>query len=1002
MKKTLTILALIVLVVSLCLSFTGCKHKHDFVEGKCECGESDPNYNPPHQHSFVGGKCACGEIDPDHECIFFEGKCIICLKDDPNPNYTITGSYGVITEVVGNCEVVVDTVDVKSEEYENISLVLEENNVNILDKAWVVYNVTVQPENAEGDEKITTGKVSVPAPVPGVEEYVVYEVQETKVEEVESEYVEDYVVVDNWNYNYNYLVTTEQSFNVVEYYEKTDTQIPEHINVGEDKAEDAYQKGQTRTLEVYVCINGLKLADADNYSVMVDGHIWSDYNTLGKEVQYQQMVHLEARPNFADANRTVHFIGWYVGGFNEEGKIVLEDVPYYTDLDFEFEMPAKDLKLFAVYAIISNLRVTGNMSRVSVDGIDFYDYVTAKVNPLQKYVTLSAQPLENYYFSHWAYEDDPYNPDCFISNEPTFAYEIPAGELRDIVAVCEPYSKYTYTAYSVCSDPSSEYDYAEYGFIVNGEEYNDDFYADTFWEYETFSITAVPVKGCKFVGWAVVALGDDKTYDSCKDRITSTDFTYVINQENCAEFRDNELVAVYEALPQYEFEASCYFIDDNYGSFASINIDGEPRGDNFYSTRLAEGEQVTIKAVPEMNCRFEGWYYYTVDEENYTPIFGDLASADPEFTFTMGTEDTRVIAKLRCYPTYSIGAYAGAGGDIYINGENHYGSIRHAYEEGEKLTLKVEVKEGFEFVGWYAIGAPTEQLVTTELEFEYTVGTSDADFEARLVPIIYYDVKLEIKSPALTVDIDDNKDLPYIPETEAYRVYVTSRREGDSVTIRANDVEGTGLEFSHWSINGERISDREYTFTVGTEEVVIYAYAREKISGIELRFASNDSEITPIYSTDYETGERYLSGITVKFGAVFENYINTGKLLNCIRVGIIREGYDHVTDYYSVPMRDLDVDFGESIEEHDDVMICFMKVGIFTVTVTDKANPELSVSFNVVVEGYDETGTYVWVSSTDRVYHLDPNCSNMKTVTIMTKDDAEEAGYELCSLCYGN
>ena len=978
MKKALTFLALTVLVISLCLGFTGCKHTH----------------------SFEGGKCECGEIDPNHECIFFEGKCIICDKDDPNRTTIITGSYGVTAEVVGNCEVVVDTVDVKSEEYEDISLVLEEGNVNILDKAWVVYNVTVQPENEEGGEKATTGKVSVPAPVPGVEEYVVYEVQQEKVEEVEHELVNDYIVVNTWNYNYNYLVTTEESFNVVEYYEKTDTQIPEHINVGEDKAEDAYQKGQTRTLEVYACINGLKLADADNYSVMVDGHIWSDYNTLGKEIQYQQIVHLDASPNFVDANRTVHFIGWYVGDFNEEGKIVLEDVPYYTDLHFEFEMPAKDLKLFAVYAIISSLRVTGNMSRVSVNGDEFYDYVSAKVNPLQKQITLSVQPFENYYFSHWAYEADPYNPECFISDEPTFVYEIPEGQLRSIVAVCEPYSEYEYNVYSVCSDPIGD-SYGEYKFIVNGEDYNDDYYSDTFWEYETFRITAVPVRGCKFVGWAVISLRENQTYDSCKDKISSTNPTYVINQENCAEFKDNKLVAVYEMLPQYEFEAKCYFIDDNYGSFASITIDGEPRGDNFYLTYLAEGEQVTIKAVPEMNCRFEGWYYYTVDD-NQTPIFGDLASADPEFTFTMGTEDTRVIAKLRCYPTYSISAYAGAGGDIYINGENHYGSVRHAYEEGEKLTLKVEVKEGFEFEGWYAIGAPTEQLITTDLQFEYTVGSSDADFEARLVPIIYYNVKLEIKSPALTVDIDDSKDLPYIPETEAYRAYVTPHREGDSVTIRANDVEGTGLEFSHWSINGERISDREYTFTVGTEEVVIYAYARDKISGIELVFASSDSEITPIYSTDYETGERYLSGITVKLGAFFENYINTNKLLNCIRVGIIREGYDYVSNYYSVPMRDLDVDFDEGIYVYDDGMICFKNVGIFTVTVTDKSNPELSVSFNVVVEGYDETGTYVWVSGTDRVYHLDPNCDGMNTATIMTKEDAEEAGYEPCGPCHGN
>ena len=50
-------------------------HTHDFVEGKCECGESDPNYVPPHVHAydaavtaptcteegFTTYTCACGD-----------------------------------------------------------------------------------------------------------------------------------------------------------------------------------------------------------------------------------------------------------------------------------------------------------------------------------------------------------------------------------------------------------------------------------------------------------------------------------------------------------------------------------------------------------------------------------------------------------------------------------------------------------------------------------------------------------------------------------------------------------------------------------------------------------------------------------------------------------------------------------------------------------------------------------------------------------------------------
>ena len=44
-------------------------HQHAFVEGKCECGEIDPEYVAPHVHEFVNGKCECGEVDPSFSCI---------------------------------------------------------------------------------------------------------------------------------------------------------------------------------------------------------------------------------------------------------------------------------------------------------------------------------------------------------------------------------------------------------------------------------------------------------------------------------------------------------------------------------------------------------------------------------------------------------------------------------------------------------------------------------------------------------------------------------------------------------------------------------------------------------------------------------------------------------------------------------------------------------------------------------------------------------------------
>ena len=54
------------------LTLVGCNnttppHEHEFVNGECSCGESDPNFVPPHEHNFVNGTCSCGEKDPNYQ-----------------------------------------------------------------------------------------------------------------------------------------------------------------------------------------------------------------------------------------------------------------------------------------------------------------------------------------------------------------------------------------------------------------------------------------------------------------------------------------------------------------------------------------------------------------------------------------------------------------------------------------------------------------------------------------------------------------------------------------------------------------------------------------------------------------------------------------------------------------------------------------------------------------------------------------------------------------------
>ncbi|MBE6131584.1 MAG: hypothetical protein E7183_07660 [Erysipelotrichaceae bacterium] len=82
------------LIFTICLGVilsSGCNnkcsnnHEHFYIEGKCECGETDPNY-VPHIHNYIEGKCECGETDPNyipHIHNYIEGKCE-CGETDPN------------------------------------------------------------------------------------------------------------------------------------------------------------------------------------------------------------------------------------------------------------------------------------------------------------------------------------------------------------------------------------------------------------------------------------------------------------------------------------------------------------------------------------------------------------------------------------------------------------------------------------------------------------------------------------------------------------------------------------------------------------------------------------------------------------------------------------------------------------------------------------------------------------------------------------------------------
>ncbi len=646
MKKLLSCILAASMIMVLCLVFASCgtpshshlyvegkcecgetdpnyvpPHQHSFTDGKCECGETDPNYVPPHQHAFVGGICECGEIDPNHECIFFQGKCIVCMKNDPSNPIVITGSYGVITEVADNCEVIVGTVDVKSDEYEEIDLTLKEGNINILDKAWVMYNVTIQPED-EGEVKLTTGRVSVPAPVPGVEEYLVYEIQDTKVEVVESLYVDEYIVVNCWDFNYNYLVTTEDSFDVVKFYENTDddTTIPEHINVGEKPANDVYNDScvdnPTHEFSFETKINGDNEYQIDFY---VNGEYRGD-NFYFADIHEGQFITIKAEPIYG-----AHFLGWYKSSLDADGVLTPVGEAISTNIEHTFRMGTEDIKLLACFDTVPTACVDiwaelENLIYVNGELIEGSDY---SINmEARESVTLSTAANEGYLFLGW-YSVDILGNEALYSTEKTITYTMP--EIPEFMNLYAKYKVIEYFRFS-CWDS-----YAAFDFNIN---YNgidtDTLMGEMIAEGTVFTLTMTRIdENYVFTGW----------FDPYTKEYVSTEleYTFTLTKDTqliplCFEkrvdiklvpFEDNQFVDYKYATDPATGEKRIVGLTTVGGEYVCISADDTKFLGLFYVMAISpDGEEQQISSIPQNFEIIVDERLLPLDEDGFATIPG--------------------------------------------------------------------------------------------------------------------------------------------------------------------------------------------------------------------------------------------------------------------------------------------------------------------------------------------------------------------------------------------
>ena len=190
----------------------------------------------------------------------------------------------------------------------------------------------------------------------------------------------------------------------------------------------------------------------------------------------------------------------------------------------------------------------------------------------------------------------------------------------------------------------------------------------------------------------------------------------------------------------------------------------------------AEGATATLTATPAAGHQFLNW------------TVGGETLADNPLTLTVTGDITAVANFAVIEHTVTVTANDPAMGTVEGAG---------TYAEGATATLTATPKEGYEFSYWVVAGDTlTDNPLTVEVNNDMLV---EAIFAA--IPVPTYMV---------TVIVNDST-MGIVEGTGEYE-------EGTVVTLTA--VANTGFVFSHWTIDGEAITDNPMTITVDGDIVI--------------------------------------------------------------------------------------------------------------------------------------------------------------------------------------
>ena len=605
----------------------------------------------------------------------------------------------------------------------------------------------------------------------------------------------------------------------------------------------------------------------------------------------------------AVANEGCTFDGWYLVKSNGSLELISKNAEY------TFVMGSSDMEVKAIFTESSaTLRVTqrgnGGGTTISFNGGNYPctntdGHVSSSPLKVGTQITLTAnvRSSDSYEFVGWYSTSG--TTETLITADESYTFTLNGDE--SILAVFRD-KVVTPTTYTFSAFVSGEGDIWYSGSVCEDKAYTAELAAGS-----TVTLKAVASNGYKFDGWyvdEVVAMG----------ALISTSEEYTFTMESA----DKRVMAKFvedttQTTDKYIFSATV----GSEGGMIHYNGVAQPNG---YFAELPAGSTVTLTAVPDNGYRFEGWY---VDD---VVAIGALISTDATYTFTVGSENMRVVARFAGIPTYTFQALVGSdGGMIYYDGSAQPNGYYDKVTEGSKITLTAEHSDGFRFAGWYepdGTDAPTLVLkqtpVSTSATYEFTMPAADYTVYAVFEEVVTYSFSAYIGDDGGYFEVDG--------EDIGRDVWRENLVTGDTVTLKA--VANTGYELIGWYISAdipEFISSlAEYTFTVENDDISVEAVFEAKVTALLLDGVNagfREGEAT------YTIGDEYKPNP--------ENVIVSGVKVTGNEV--LTKDAD-----YTIDLGGLD----------------FAQAGTYTITYTYVEDTSMKATLTVIVEQAEELLTY--------------------------------------------